>query len=483
MHKTSLSVLFAILLISVFSPSISAKVVSATVFLDDSHIVNEVHQEYGSFNLDWWGPSYDGWGRAGLLNIDLASPKLIYLAMQLTPAYLRIGGTLADTIVYEVGQHSACTLGVNCLNMTRWQQVLNFTWETGLTLVFDLSERYGKGKPGTWDPSNAKNFISYTNTLPFSSAILGYELGNELNIAGYSPTACAQDFITLRNIFNQFWPEKTAQPLLIGPDVTTSPSWLAQFLQKAGSIIDIVTYHMYLGYGLDPQLPQKILQPSFLNQSRLLAEPIVAAKKRYAPNATLWCGETAAAWHSGQNNTTNRFISGFWFLDQLGALAQMDHKVQCRQTLVGGYYELIEKWTLEPNPDYWTLLLFKKIMGKKVLNIYSSQPLLRVYAHCSRMDNQGVAMIFINLSPNETYEITLKGFPGESDREEYHLTSTDLHSQHMYLNGQLLQLQEGKLPPLVPNKVASTVPLRIAPLSYGFVVFPGAQVTLCNFCN
>jgi hypothetical protein len=66
--------------------------------------VNEVDQEYGSFNFDWWGPSYDGillthnnhslgtynlfydstagWGRAGLLNIDLSNPKLIYLTMQ-----------------------------------------------------------------------------------------------------------------------------------------------------------------------------------------------------------------------------------------------------------------------------------------------------------------------------------------------------------------------------------------------------------------
>jgi heparanase 1 len=219
-----------------------------------------------------------------------------------------------------------------------------------------------------------------------------------------------------------------------------------------------------------------------LCRSRIFAESILAVKKQYAPNAKLWCGETAAAWHSGQNNTTNRFISGFWFLDQLGALAQLDHKVQCRQTLVGGYYELIDKWTFDPNPDYWSLLLYKKVMGKKVLNIYSSQSLLRVYAHCSRMDNQGVTMIFINLSPNVTYELHLKGFPQVSDREEYHLTSTDLHSQQIYLNGRLLQLQEGKLPPLEPNKVSSNVPLRVAPLSYGFIVFSNAGVPLCNFC-
>jgi heparanase 1 len=161
------------------------------------------------------------------------------------------------------------------------------------------------------------------------------------------------------------------------------------------------------------------------NRSRIWGEQIVAAKRQYAPKTKLWCGETEAAWHSGQNNITNRFISGFWYLDQLGSLAQIDHKVQCRQTLVGGYYELIDKWTFDPNPDYWNLLLFKKVMGKKVLLISSSEPLLRVYAHCSRWDNQGVAMMFINLSPNITFELDVREFPQESDREKYHLTSTN----------------------------------------------------------
>jgi hypothetical protein len=91
-------------------------------------------------------------------------------------------------------------------------------------------------------------------------------------------------------------------------------------------------------------------------------------------------------------------------------------------------------------------------------------------------------MMFINLSPNITFELDVREFPQESDREEYHLTSTDLHSQQIYLNGQLLQLQQDKLPPLQPNKVSSNYPLRVAPLSYGFIVFPNAGVTLCNFC-
>lgn len=41
---------------------------------------------------------------------------------------------------------------------------------------------------------------------------------------------------------------------------------------------------------------------------------------------------------------------------QLGDLAPT-HDFQARQTLLGGYYELINKTTVSPNPDFWTALI------------------------------------------------------------------------------------------------------------------------------
>ena len=40
----------------------------------------------------------------------------------------------------------------------------------------------------------------------------------------------------------------------------------------------------------------------------------------------LWMGETGGAFNSGQNTTTNTFMSHRWYLDQLGFFAQRGHE-------------------------------------------------------------------------------------------------------------------------------------------------------------
>jgi heparanase 1 len=48
------------------------------------------------------------------------------------------------------------------------------------------------------------------------------------------------------------------------------------------------------------------------------------------------------------------FLStNFRYLDQLGMAAKYSTKVYCRQTLVGANYALLNRTTMEPNPDYY----------------------------------------------------------------------------------------------------------------------------------
>jgi heparanase 1 len=89
----------------------------------------------------------------------------------------------------------------------------------------------------------------------------------------------------------------------------------------------------------------------------------------------------------------------------------MDHTVMCRQTLSGGNYELLAKGSFEPNPDYWTLLLWKRVMGTRALsaNVIGADH-LRAYSFCGK--ESGVVLVVINLAQETTYEISVKGIQG-----------------------------------------------------------------------
>jgi len=52
---------------------------------------------------------------------------------------------------------------------------------------------------------------------------------------------------------------------------------------------------------------------------------VQAVQLSKAPQAEMWIGEVAAAWHSGRENVTNGFVSSFWYADSLAILARHNH--------------------------------------------------------------------------------------------------------------------------------------------------------------
>ena len=63
------------------------------------------------------------------------------------------------------------------------------------------------------------------------------------------------------------------------------------------------------GYGLDPTLPSKAFQASFLAGINNTANGLIAAATKFVEGGgELWIGETAMAWHSGRDGVTNTFL-------------------------------------------------------------------------------------------------------------------------------------------------------------------------------
>lgn len=466
--------------------------------------------------LDWWPPQkcdYGtcSWDHASLLNLDLSNPLLQNAIKAFSPLKIRLGGTLQDEVVYHVGkkgepcvpfardQSAMFGFSGGCLPMWRWDELNLFFQSVGCQVAFGLNALYGrtgaKHSGGPWDPTNALDFIRYTHDKGYN--ISAWEFGNELSGSGIGTSISAEQYAAdvkeLCRIVKEMYADQPSPPLLVAPDGFFDKEWTTRFLQALGAedSVNVVSHHIYnLGAGVDSDLMQKILDPSYLDNEAPTFRALKDTLEQYGHGVSPWVGEAGGAYNSGHNLITNAFAMGFWYLDQLGMSATFGTKSYCRQSLVGGNYGLLNTTTFVPNPDYYGALLWHRLMGAKVLaaNV-SGSPFLRAYAHCSK-GNEGATLLLLNLNNQTTYSIDLSTQSSLDNqpplyvamRMEYHLTPKDgnLHSQTSLLNGVPLEVTvQGAIPPLLPQLVRSEEPISIKPLSMAFIFLP-IQIPACS---
>jgi heparanase 1 len=189
----SLSILLFFCLLDLFPGSFE----SGSITVDFDRVSATTGDGYISFNFDWHLNSEEppAWYNSSVLVINLTNPKLIYLASQLSPGHLRVGGSEEDVAIYDIGAHRPCVEGF-CMSMDRWHELVDFCQKAKIRLVFGLNAMYGRSNSTShWDPSNAKSLLNYTasNKMP----VYGFELGNELEHK-VTANVMAEDYVTLR---------------------------------------------------------------------------------------------------------------------------------------------------------------------------------------------------------------------------------------------------------------------------------------------
>ena len=193
----------------------------------------------------------------------------------------------------------------------------------------------------------------------------------------------------------------------------------------------------------------------------------------HSPSAEVWLGETGHAQCGGEPGVSDRYITGFWWLDELGQMAARGQQITMRQALIGGSYTLLRPDGLVPTPDFFNSVLWQRLMGDTVLQTTSSDPMLRAYAHCTRGQAGAVTLLLLNLDPARAATI-------EADAHiDYVLTAPDLLSETTSLNGTLLEVASDGVVPETPG-VLRRGPIEIGPRSYGFFVLPGAEAAACR---
>ena len=219
-----------------------------------------------------------------------------------------------------------------------------------------------------------------------------------------------------------------------------------------------------------------------------LARAVVSAVRAVSATVEIWAGEVGP--HNGDggpgdgrlgncsgNRVCGRFGSVLWYADSLASKAVTGYAAYFRQDLIGADYGLVNFTSLAPAPDYWLLVLWRRLIGTRVLDIASppADPLVRAYAFCGASAPGTAVLLFVHLGAAPAC-VNPPGIADPTqDRLEWTLTPTDgtVESQGVALNGgaPLALGAGGTLPPLSGRAVPSTTAIALPPLSVTIAEF------------
>lgn len=441
----------------------------ADIVLEYPDPVASVDRRYLSFSIDisvlaggyWWegsNSSRRGLGTLRVPPLQLDRKKLDRLVKALGPAYLRIGGSEADKIHY----FSAPGDEDDPLILTReqWDGLHDFVSRNKLKLIF--TAKYGlfrRRDHGSWHGSELEALLEYSTDKGYKIHVM--ELGNELNAywafhglrSQPGPVNLAADYRSFGELVRQYYPKVrisgpgSAYWPRLGETIRPFTNITPRFLREIGSQLDIVDWHYYPFQSERSPVRTRsakirhLIDPGSFEDYARFAERLQALRNEHQPGAEIWTGETGSAQCGGQPKLSDRWVSSFWWADQLGRGARVGQRVMVRHSLVGGDYGLIDRLSLKPRPDYWVSWLWTRLMGKKVYAVSSSDPRVRAYLH-GHPSGLGHTLMLINLH-DQPVSRRVAGLHFE--QEHYVVTGRSLTSRKLRINGIRASFRKGSV--------------------------------------
>ncbi|XP_034949969.1 heparanase-like [Chelonus insularis] len=424
------------------------------------------------------------------------------LARHLSPAFVRIGGTSADCLFFNktfpisnkkiINPIDGQDISNFTLSEDDYLAIYKFTTKANLRMMFDLNVLIRTNE--YWNDSNAREIINYSKG---QDMMIDWQMGNEPNSFKHvfsrevSGKQLGKDYHHLRLLLNELGYDSS---ILVGPEVNHigdenqgGELYATEFLKYNEDSVDFVTWHQYYLNGREATV-RDFINPNVFNKLSVEINQVQRAIDTAGKKLQMWISETSTAFGGGAPELSDRFVAGFLWLDKLGCSASSGVNVVIRQSFFGGNYAMIGP-DLQPNPDWWVSVFFKQFVSTKVIKIAVSDNSghIRFYAHCTpesallarvpamtvygmNLNNESVRMSIQGLSPYRNSKIFL-----------YILTSDDLQSRNIMLNGEILKLRaDGSLPPFKAIIVDSTQLITLPPYSMAFIMLHGVEVEACG---
>ncbi|XP_029465962.1 inactive heparanase-2 isoform X2 [Rhinatrema bivittatum] len=463
--------------------------------------IRAVSENFLSLQLD---PSiiHDGW-------LDfLSSKRLVTLARGLAPAFLRFGGKRTDFLQFQNLKNPAKSRGgpgpdyylknyeddiVRSDISLDKQKRCNIAQHPGTMLELQR-EKAAQMHLVLLKEQLSNTYSNLTLTEPNNYRAL---IGRTVN-----GSQLGKDYIQLRNMLQSIRTYSKAS--LYGPNIGRPRknviALLDGFMKVAGSTVDAVTWQHYYIDGHVAKV-MDFMKTRLLDTLSDQIGKIQKVVNTYAPGKKIWLGGVGTAWARDTNNLSDTYAAGFLWLNTLGMSANQGIHVVIRHSFFAhGYNHLVDQ-NFNPLPDYWLSLLYKRLVGPKVLAIHVAglqrkprpgrviRDKLRIYAHCTSYQNinyvrGSITLYIINLHRSRK-KIKLAGTLRDKIVHQYLLQPSGtegLQSKAVQLNGQpLVMVDDGTLPELKPRALRPGRTLVIPPLTIGFYVIKNVNAVACRY--
>ncbi|XP_063291403.1 inactive heparanase-2 [Pelobates fuscus] len=383
-------------------------------------------------------------------------------------------------------------------------KLYNFADCSGLHLIFGLNA-LRRNSDNSWNSSSVLSLLKYSASKKYN---ISWELGNEpnnyrtLNSRAVNGSQLGKDYLQLKNLLQSIRTYSRAS--LYGPNIGRPKKnvldLLEGFMKVAGKTVDAVTWqHYYIDgrVGKVMDFMKTRLLDALSDQIRKIQKVV----NMHAPGKKVWLGGVGAPWSRGTNNLSDTYAAGFLWLNTLGMSANQGIDVVIRHSFFDhGFNHLVDQ-NFNPLPDYWLSLIFKKLVGPKVLAVHVAgiqrkprpgkviRDKLRIYAHCTSYHNHNyvrgsITLYIINLHRSRK-KIKLAGTLRDRIVHQYLLQPfgvEGIQSKSIQLNGQhLVMVDDGTLPELKPRPLRPGRTLVIPPLTIGFYVVKNVNAVACRY--
>ena len=436
--------------------------------------------------------------------IDTTNPRLIKLARELGQCWVRVSGTWATRTYYDFDGTGMPEGYNNHLRKEQWVNLCNFVKAVGGKLKISVANCDGlHSHDEPWHPEQAEKIFALSKEL--GCPIEAVEFVNEPNMlqnTGFPKGYTAADFRRDQDIFHKWVRENYPECTIVGPS-DTDPNAMsvdpdgkpydstkdtmgagiagalpycstADLLDGCTEPLDVFSYHYYNGVSerMAPMMPSAFtpyegcLSEEYLGMAGFCASCFALYRDKYCPGGEMWVTESGDA-GAGGHTWASTYAEVVRTLNEIGSFATITNGVIFHNTLASSDYGWLKHGTFVPRPSYFSVLLWKKLMGNTV---YASGEAIRpgahVFCHDRADGKEGKAYLVINNSWTETTAVEL---PKEGT--VYALTGkTGMRSRTMCLNGKELVLGENDELPALEGVSVPAGKIEVAPGSCTFIV-------------